>query len=76
MAPVTIGTVPYLNARPLVRFFADADAGQGSGVRVVEAVPSELARMLERRDVACALVSSVELFRAAGLHHVKGIGVG
>jgi chorismate dehydratase len=42
---------------------------------VVEAVPSELARMLERGEVAAALVSSVELFRSPGLTHAPGAAV-
>lgn len=50
-----LGTVPYLNARPLVARLA---AGY-TGVTLVEAVPSVLAQMLVRREVDAALVSSV-----------------
>lgn len=75
MNEVTVGTVPYLNARPLVRWFYDTEEGRASGVRVVEAVPSKLAEMLEAGEVAAALVSSVELFRKPGLTHAPGIGV-
>jgi chorismate dehydratase len=72
---ITIGSVPYLNARPLVRWFYDTEEGRASGIRVVESVPSELARMLERGEVAAALVSSVELFRAPGLTYAPGAAV-
>jgi len=59
---VVIGGVPYLNAKPLVAWF-DTPEGRASGIEVVYNVPSRLARMVERGEVACALVSSVELFR-------------
>ena len=70
-----VGCVPYLNARPLMRWFTDTEEGRASGVRIVEAVPSELAQMLARGDVSAALVSSFELFRRPGLTFAPGIGV-
>ncbi len=70
-----IGSVPYLNARPLVRWFSETEAGRAAGIEVVEAVPSALARMLEGGEVAAALVSSFELFRRPGLRWAAGIGV-
>jgi chorismate dehydratase len=73
--PVAIGSVPYLNARPLMRWFLDTEEGRASGVRVVEAVPSALAEMLERAEVAAALVSSFELFRRPGLCAAPDIAV-
>lgn len=72
---VIIGSVPYLNARPLVRWFSDTEAGRASGVRVVEAVPSELARRLARGEVAAALVSSIELFRQPGFRFAPNIAI-
>lgn len=57
-----IGCVPYLNAKPLIAWFHTPE-GEGSGVEVVYDVPSRLARMVEAGEVACALVSSIELFR-------------
>lgn len=75
MKTITIGSVPYLNARPLVRWFQDTQEGRDCGVDVIEAVPSELARMLERGEVATALVSSFELFRVPGLSYAPGIAV-
>ena len=75
MTECRIGTVPYLNGRPLVRWFWDTEEGRASGVRVVEAVPSRLAEQLETGEVAAAMVSSIELFRKPGLIHAPGAGV-
>ncbi|MBC8141792.1 MAG: menaquinone biosynthesis protein [Armatimonadetes bacterium] len=72
---IVIGSVPYLNGRPLMRWFTDTPQGRASGVSVVEAVPSRLAQMLEKREIAAALVSSVELFRAPGLTYAPGCAV-
>jgi chorismate dehydratase len=55
MNSVRLGTVPYLNARPLVAQLASGYPG----VTLVEAVPSALAKMLDSREVDAALVSSV-----------------
>ncbi len=70
-----VGSVPYLNGRPLMRWFTDTPEGVASGVRVIEAVPSVLARMLEAGEIAAALVSSVELFRKAGFTYAPGCAV-
>ncbi len=43
---IVIGSVPYLNEKPLTRWFSHTEEGQASGIEVVYAVPSELARML------------------------------
>ena len=43
-----IGSVPYLNARPLVHFFSAFE----SDIEVVEEVPSRLAKMLEAGEIA------------------------
>jgi chorismate dehydratase len=72
---IMIGSVPYLNGKPLMRWFTDTSDGLASGVTVIEAVPSQLAGMLESGEIAAALVSSVELFRAPGLTYVPGIAV-
>lgn len=60
MNTLMLGDVPYLNSKPLVatldgRHFAEHDVT----VRVVEAIPSRLVGMLERREVAAAMVSCV-----------------
>jgi Predicted periplasmic solute-binding protein len=75
METVVIGSVPYLNALPLIRWFTDTEEGRASGVRVVEAVPSELARLLERGEIATALVSSIEYHRKPGLAYAPGVAV-
>lgn len=66
MPTVTIGSVPYLNEKPLTRWFGHTDEGRASGVEVVYAVPSQLARMLADGEIAAALVSSFEYFRTPG----------
>lgn len=75
ITPIVIGSVPYLNGRPLVRWFTDTEEGRASGIKVVEAVPSVLARMLEADEIAAALVSSVEIFRASGLTYAPDAAV-
>jgi chorismate dehydratase len=71
---IKIGSVPYLNARPLVNFFATTE-GQSTQIEVVEAVPSKLARMLEEGEIAVALVSSIELVRQPEWGYVPHIGI-
>jgi chorismate dehydratase len=72
---MTIGSVPYLNARPLVTWFTDTEAGRATGVTVVEVVPSALAGMLERGEIDAALLSSIALFRQPGLVYAPGIAI-
>lgn len=56
-----LGCVPYLNARPLVDYF---ETGSGADLaEVVYAPPSELAEMLDRREVDAALASSFYALR-------------
>src|SRR5437870_1294687 len=57
-----LGTVPYLNARPLVAGLEPALSST-----LVEAVPSELARRLAAGDLSAALVSSVVPLSDPGL---------
>jgi chorismate dehydratase len=71
---VRIGSVPYLNAKPLIAWFQTPE-GERSGVEVVYDVPSRLARMVEAGEVGCAMVSSVELFRHADWKAVPGIAI-
>ena len=71
MNSVILGTVPYLNARPLVARLA---AGY-PGVTLVEAVPSVLAQMLDRREVDAALVSSVVVLSDPSLCALSAGGV-
>ena len=72
---IVIGSVPYLNEKPLTRWFRQTDAGRASGIEVVYAVPSELARMLAAGEIAAALVSSFEYFRTPGYAVVPGVSI-
>lgn len=72
---VVIGSVPYLNEKPLTRWFGHTDEGRASGIEVVYAVPSELARMLEAGEIAAALVSSFEYFRTPGYAIAPGVSI-
>ena len=56
-----IGSVPYLNAKPLIRWF-DTEEGKHSGYSVIEATPAMLASMLARGEIAVAMVSSFTAF--------------
>jgi len=69
-----IGSVPYLNARPLVEWFSRTAEGRESGFEVVEAPPSQLSDMIAAGEIECGLVSSVESFRP-GYSFVPGIGI-
>lgn len=72
---VVIGSVPYLNEKPLTRWFSHTDEGKASGIEVRYAVPSELARMLAEGEIAAALVSSFEFFRTSGYVVAPGVSI-
>ncbi len=72
---IVIGTVPYLNEKPLTRWFRATAEGRASGIEVVPAVPSALARMLAEGEIAAALVSSFEYFRTPGYAIVPGVSI-
>ncbi len=72
---IKIGSVPYLNEKPLTRWFSHTDEGKASGIQVVYAVPSALARMLEAGEIAAALVSSFEYFRTPGYAIAPGVSI-
>lgn len=69
-----IGSVPYLNAKPLVTWFHTPE-GEDRGIKVVYGVPSRLARMVAADEVACAMVSSIELFRHPDWQAVPHIAI-
>jgi chorismate dehydratase len=69
-----IGSVPYLNARPLVSWFQTPE-GKDSGIEVIERPPSELARMIENDEIDVALVSSFAAFQHPEYVHVPGISI-
>lgn len=68
--PLRVGSVPYLNARPLVVGLDDDPR-----VEYRECVPSRLAGLLEQGEVDVALVSSVEILRLPGARRVTRFGV-
>ncbi len=72
---ICIGSVPYLNEKPLTRWFSHTGAGRESGIEVVYAVPSQLARMLADGEIAAALVSSFEYFRTPGYVIAPGVSI-
>jgi len=65
--PLSLGTVPYLNAHPLVEGLADEP-----GVELLADVPSSLLTRLRAGELDAALVSAVELFRRPALGWVTG----
>ncbi len=71
---MVVGTVPYLNAAPLVAWFRTPE-GRQSGVDLVSDVPSRLAHMVRKGEVACALVSSIELLRRRDWQAVADIAI-
>ncbi len=68
-----IGSVPYLNAKPLVDYFHSADCTED--VEVVYAVPSRLAKMLRNGEVDVANCSIFECLSAPGLSIVPGVSI-
>jgi len=72
---IIVGSVPYLNEKPLTRWFSHTDEGRASGIEVLYAVPSELARRLAAGEIAAALVSSFEYFRTPGYSIIPGISI-
>ena len=72
-APIRVGAVSYLNAKPLY-YGLDADA---PGVRLELDLPSRLARRLAAGDLDVALIPSVEYLRGAagGYEIVPGFAI-
>jgi chorismate dehydratase len=73
MKPLRIGSVPYLNAKPLTDWLHTSDCE--IPVEVVYVVPSRLAELLEAGDVDVAMVSIFEWFRRPQLGLVPGISI-
>ncbi len=68
-----IGSVPYLNAKPLIGWFASPEY-DGDAV-VIEDVPSRLAVMLAEGEIDVAMVSSFQLFQKPSPTLVPGISI-
>lgn len=71
---VVIGSVPYLNAKPLIRWFA-TEEGRKSAVTVIEETPSRLAQMLEADEIAVAMVSSYAALLHPEYEIVPGVSI-
>jgi chorismate dehydratase len=68
-----IGSVPYLNAKPLIDWFHEPVCT--AQAEVIYAVPSELARMLRRDEIDVANVSIFEGFQNSDLILVPNISI-
>lgn len=68
-----IGSVPYLNARPLIGWF-DTPAGSEQAELVLD-MPSRLAEMLEARSISVGMLSSFEAFRRPDTLIVPGVAI-
>lgn len=73
MPQFTVGSVPYVNAIPLVAAF---ELDPDPPVRVIYEVPSKLPALLESGDADAILVSSVDGLLHPGRRLVDGICVG
>ena len=73
MPQFTVGSVPYVNAIPLVAKF---ETEQDPPVRVIYAVPSKLPELLESGEADAILVSSVDALRHPGRRMVDGVCIG
>lgn len=67
---IAIGAVPYTNGAPLVYGLE-----KEPGVRLIRAVPSKLARMLQAKEIDVGLVSSAACFLNPSLEIVPGISI-
>ena len=68
-----IGSVPYLNGKPLVDWFHSGEAP--TDVEIVYAVPSRLAAMLRAGDIDVANCSIFEGFQQPGLALIPNISI-
>jgi chorismate dehydratase len=71
---IRVGTVPYLNARPLVFGFEQGLARER--IALTRDVPARLAERLRRGDLDVTLVSSIELGRIPDLTVIPGLAIG
>ncbi len=71
--PLRIGSVPYLNAKPLVDWFHSPDCDVDA--EITYAVPSQLARMLRDDRLDVANVSIFEGLQNPGLTLIPGISI-
>lgn len=72
--PYTVGSVPFLNASPLVAWFVSL--GEDSPVRVLYDLPSHLPKILEAGDADAILVSSIEALTVPNRTAASGVCIG
>ena len=65
-----LGTVPYLNAKPLTIALEER-----ADVDLRSEPPSKLAKMLAVGELDAALVSAFALFHSPGSRYVPGVGI-
>lgn len=70
-----IGSVPYLNEKPLTRWFNQTPEGMSCNISVVYAPPSQLAIMLKSGDISAALVSSFEHLKSPSYSVIPGVSI-
>lgn len=72
-----VGSVPYLNAKPLVDWFhtQECTTNVDGEVEVIYAVPSQLARMLRAGEIDVCNCSIFESMRAPGLRVIPNISI-
>ncbi len=70
---IRIGSVPYLNAKPLVDWFHTPECD--CDVEIVYAVPSELAQLLRQKRIDVANVSIFEGFQNPSLEVIPGMSI-
>lgn len=73
MTALRLGSVHYLNARPLVAWFESPDCPHAPAITL--APPAELAAMLRAGLVDAALASTFEMIRAPGLVALPGVSI-
>lgn len=76
LAPLRLGCVQYLNAKPLIHAYAsNAGDSDGGGGAVVFEHPSRLAEMLARGGLDAALVPVFEALRHPRFRAVDGVSI-
>lgn len=70
MAKHTVGCVPYLNARPLARLFADTHE-----VEVIYDVPSKLPTLLDSGRAEAVLASAYDALQTPGRTYAEGVSI-
>jgi chorismate dehydratase len=68
--PLRVGSVPYVNARPLFHFMASSNPDDNPPIDLTFEVPSKLTRTMGDGQLDAALLPSIEYFRAGGDYEI------